>query len=231
MNEQDPTLPGDVVLKTQIKTTSTEDRNSGGLTTASSQEASATTPRKNSSRKKEKSHPVDKIKSESVAIPKLPFEFADQEFSNGVYLQLCDACLRVDGVDWNLFQSMMSVLKSQNPKDHFEAMFMNQMSGVHALVMKFIGHVAKADTENEIETLQRTVNKLMRTFIDQTEALQRYQSRVDQKVTIQNVSVSEGGQAIVGNFTQNANDNSKAKAATTPAAITDARAAPMAIIE
>ena len=125
----------------------------------------------------------------------------------------------------------MSVLKGQKPKDHFELMLMNQMSGVNALVMKYIGYLAKADTGNEIETLQRTLNKLARTFTNQMEVLQRYRSRVEQKVTVQNVSVSEGGQAIVGNVTQNASDDSKAKAATTPAAITDARAAPMPIIE
>ena len=125
---------------------------------------------------------------------------------------------------------MMSVLKGQNAKDHFEVMLMNQMSGVNAVVMKHIGYLAKADTGNEIEILQRTLNKLLQTFANLLEALQRYRSGVDQKVTVQNVSVSEGGQAIVGNVTQNANDNSKAKAATTPTAITDARAAPMPII-
>lgn len=106
------------------------------------------------------------------------------------------------------------------------------MSGVNALVMKYIGYLAKADSGNEIETLQRTLNMLVRTFINQMEVLQRYRSSVEQKVmTVQNVSVSEGGQAIVGNVTQNAHDDSKAKAATTPAAITDARAAPMPIVE
>ena len=63
------------------------------------------------------------------------------------------------------------------------------------------------------------------------EVLKRYRSGGDQNVTVQNVSVSDGGQAIVGNVTQNAHDDGKAKAATTPAAITDAHTAPMPIIE
>ena len=38
------------------------------------------------------------------------------------------------------------------------------------------------------------------------EALKRYRAGGEQKVTVQHVSVSEGGQAIVGNVTQGAPD-------------------------
>ena len=226
-------MQSDHEFTTDLRTASHETPNSN-VTTASSQDAAATVPRKKvlQDGKKAKPRSADKSKSAAVGLPKLPFEFADQQFSEGVFMQIYDACSRVDGFDGNLFTSMMSVLKGQKPKDHFELMHMNQMSGVNALVMKYIGYLAKADSGNEIETLQRTLNMLVRTFINQMEVLQRYRSRVEQKVmTVQNVSVSEGGQAIVGNVTQNAHDDSKAKAATTPAAITDARTAPMPIVE
>ena len=39
------------------------------------------------------------------------------------------------------------------------------------------------------------------TYATQMEALKRYRTGGEQKVTVQHVSVSEGGQAIVGNVT------------------------------
>jgi hypothetical protein len=43
------------------------------------------------------------------------------------------------------------------------------------------------------------------------EALKRYRSGGEQKVTVQHVSVSEGGQAIVGNVTQDARESGAGK--------------------
>jgi hypothetical protein len=42
-------------------------------------------------------------------------------------------------------------------------------------------------------------NKLARTFAAQAEALKRYRSGGEQKMTVQHVHVADGGQAIVGN--------------------------------
>jgi hypothetical protein len=61
-------------------------------------------------------------------------------------------------------------------------------------------------------------NKLTRTFAMQMEALKRYRSGAEQKVTLQHVSVAEGGQAIVGNVTQAPRENGQEKAAQEKAA-------------
>ncbi|MGC2044509.1 MAG: hypothetical protein WA669_11875, partial [Pseudolabrys sp.] len=50
-------------------------------------------------------------------------------------------------------------------------------------------------------------------------------------VTVQNVSVSDGGQAIVGTVTQNAPASNKTSAASSQSVVTDARTMPMPIIE
>jgi hypothetical protein len=42
-------------------------------------------------------------------------------------------------------------------------------------------------------------NKLARTFAAQAEALKRYRSGGEQKMTVQHVHVADGGQAVVGN--------------------------------
>jgi hypothetical protein len=47
-------------------------------------------------------------------------------------------------------------------------------------------------------TAERVFNKLARTFAVQVEALKRYRTGGEQKVTVQHVTVNEGGQAIVG---------------------------------
>jgi hypothetical protein len=59
------------------------------------------------------------------------------------------------------------------------------------------------------------------------EALKRYRTGGEQKVTVQHVSVSDGGQAIVGNVTQGPRESARDKS---PPAIADARTQPMAIV-
>jgi hypothetical protein len=69
-----------------------------------------------------------------------------------------------------------------------------------------------------------------RTYATQMEALKRYCTGGEQKVTVHHVSVNEGGQAIVGNVNQAASGTAPEKPVTTPA-LTDARQQAMPIIE
>jgi hypothetical protein len=48
------------------------------------------------------------------------------------------------------------------------------------------------------------LGRLARTFPVQIEALNRYRSHGEPAITVQNVSVGDGGKAIVGNVTQHA---------------------------
>ena len=71
------------------------------------------------------------------------------------------------------------------------------------------------------------LNQLARTYSAQLEAFNRYHGGTDQKVTVQNVSVAEGGQAIVGNVTQAAARAAPEEAVKAKPALTDARQVPM----
>jgi hypothetical protein len=62
------------------------------------------------------------------------------------------------------------------------------------------------------------------------EALKRYRTGGEQKVTVQHVSVSEGGQAIVGNVTQGPREATPQEPAKSLPALTDARQSAMKII-
>ena len=73
------------------------------------------------------------------------------------------------------------------------------------------------------------MNKLARTFTTQMEALKRYRTGGEQKVTVQHVSVNEGGQAIVGNVTQGTGESASKPAAKPVHALTDARQPAMTI--
>jgi hypothetical protein len=98
-------------------------------------------------------------------------------------------------------------------------MLASQMAATHMAAIKFIGRLAQFESTELHDCHERTLSKLLRAFIMQVEAFNRYQNGGEQKVTVQQVSVSEGSQAIVGNVTQNA----LAKPAGETPALTDAR--------
>jgi hypothetical protein len=58
---------------------------------------------------------------------------------------------------------------------------------------------------------RRQANKLARTFATQMEALKRYRTGGQQKVTVEHVTVTKGGQAIVGNVSQGGGGGSESE--------------------
>src|ERR1700733_1653622 len=73
-----------------------------------------------------------------------------------------------------------------------------QMAAVHMTTMTFARRLAHVDNILQQDGAERAFNKLARTFAVQVEALKRYRTGGEQKVTVQHVTVNEGGQAIVG---------------------------------
>ena len=205
---------------------------------ASPQEAPTTAPPSNFPQGARKTTPTSAIKtkskSEAIEKPELLFGFVDDGLWESIFTQTTPGMFerRRQVRRRAIYISMLAVMVGQQPRDHFELMLINQLSGLHDLVMKYIGILARAEIGPEIDLAERTLNKLARTFSTVLDQLHRYRSGGGQKVTVQqNVSVSEGGQAIVGNVTQSSRDNSKAEAATASAAITDTRPTPMPIVQ
>jgi hypothetical protein len=62
------------------------------------------------------------------------------------------------------------------------------------------------------------------------EALKRYRTGGEQKVTVQHVTVGEGGQAIVGNVTHGQREDAAGKVAAPPL-LADAKTSPMPILQ
>jgi hypothetical protein len=126
---------------------------------------------------------------------------ADSDFHQGLVRQI--ACLgsqkvSVDSVASNF---VMAVIRSVAPRDGLEAMLATQMGAIHAATMMMARRLNHVDTIPQQDAAERALNKLARTFATQMEALKRYRTSGQQKVTVEHVTVNAGGQAIVGAVT------------------------------
>jgi hypothetical protein len=144
---------------------------------------------------------------------------ADLDFLSGLLSQLVNAGSNGPEVDEEGLNFMLSVVKSIQPRDQLEAMLAAQMAAVHMATMTLGRRLAHVELIPQQDSAERAFNKLARTFATQMEALKRYRTGGEQKVTVQHVSVSEGGQAIVGNVTQAVSDTRPSKAASSPPAL------------
>jgi hypothetical protein len=71
--------------------------------------------------------------------------------------------------------------------------------------MRCACRLACTDDLPQQESVTRALTRLSRTLVAQVEALNRHRSSDERAITVQNLSVQDGGQAIVGNVTQHAN--------------------------
>jgi hypothetical protein len=125
------------------------------------------------------------------------------DFMVGILTQLGNAGSVGQKVDEQALNFLLSVVKGIQPKDQLETMLAAQMAAVHSLTMTYARRLANAEALPQQESAERTLNKLARTFTAQVEALKRYRTGGEQKVTVEHVTVNEGGQAIVGNVSNN----------------------------
>jgi hypothetical protein len=127
----------------------------------------------------------------------------DRTFTSGLLRQLANASSAGPEIDETDLNFMVSVIKGIEPRDQMESMLAAQMAAVHMEAMRFSERLGRAETIPQQDSAQRAFNQLARTFAMQLEALKRYRTGGEQKVTVHHVSVNQGGQAIVGNVTQN----------------------------
>jgi hypothetical protein len=129
---------------------------------------------------------------------------ADREAMHGLLQQLVRASVSGKSPDEVNLAFMISMVKSIKPRDAVEAMLVAQMVSVHVMAMRCAHHLAEACDLAQHDSAARALGRLARTFPAQIEALNRYRSHGEPAITVQNVSVGDGGNAIVGNVTQHA---------------------------
>lgn len=97
-------------------------------------------------------------------------------------------------------EEMCQSLEALSPKTTLEALLCAQMLGVHNLAMEHMRRsLLSEQTIEGVTTQTNRVVRLLRVFVEQTDALQRLRGNAgQQKVTVEHVHVHEGGQAIVG---------------------------------
>ncbi len=156
---------------------------------------------------------------------------ADPIFTEGLIEQITNLTFRGGTGSVRDTNFLLSIVKGIKPNDPLEAMLATQMAAVHSAIMTFAHRLANAENIPQQDSAERALNKLARTFAMQLEALKRYRTGGEQKVTVQHVTVGEGGQAIVGNVNQAARVAIPQKPPDNIRALVDARQAAMPVIE
>ncbi|NOS76297.1 MAG: hypothetical protein HOP36_17520 [Methyloglobulus sp.] len=126
---------------------------------------------------------------------------ADSDFVVGFTNQLINEGSTGSEPKENEINYLLSIVRGIEPRDPLETMLALQMAAVHNATMTFSRRLATVTTIPQQDSAERAFNKLARTFTTQIEALKRYRSTGESKVTVQHVTVNEGGQAVIGDVT------------------------------
>jgi len=93
----------------------------------------------------------------------------------------------------------LALLNGIHPQDEIEGMLAIQMIAVHNMAMETMKlAMVTGQPPQWIESNVNHATKMLRTFTAQMEALKRYRTGGQQKVIVEHVHVTAGGQAIVG---------------------------------
>jgi hypothetical protein len=187
---------GDIVMNT------TPRLNKATAMATTGQTKAATTPRiKLSSRGFFIDHPDpehgEQLMSDALGV-------SDRDAMHGILRQLVKASVNGERPDAVNLAFMISMVKSIKPRDAVEAMLVAQMVSVHVMAMRCAHHLGTTEDSARQDSASRALARLARTFPAQVDALNRYRNSGEPAITVRNVSVGDGGKAIVGNVTQHA---------------------------
>jgi hypothetical protein len=119
----------------------------------------------------------------------------DFDFVAGIIGQISNAASKGREPNQEDANFMLSVMCGLEPKDQVEVML-----AVHMATMTFARRLANVETIPQQDRAERALNKLARTFTTQIEALKRYRSTGQQKVTVEHVTVQAGGRPLSETF-------------------------------
>lgn len=137
-----------------------------------------------------------------------------QSYQLGQAIQTFNGTASADGFNNDKIapsaNNALAILTGIQPQDELEGMLAVQMIGVHNMAMETLKRAILAG--QSFEGKQVNINqatKMLRTFMAQMEALKKYRTGGQQKMIVEHVHVSGGGQAIVGTVTQGGGKNDK----------------------
>jgi|GEM_PF-2103796 len=129
--------------------------------------------------------------------------FLDDDAAEHLTYQIANINTRGNNNELVGINASLAIMNGIAPEMPLEGILAAQMTVAHNMAMDF-SRRAMADGATS-EVVDRNVNraaKMMRTFTAQVDALQKLRNKGQQKITVQHVQVSEGGQAIIGDVTQ-----------------------------
>ena len=125
----------------------------------------------------------------------------DPEFLSGILCQLSGIGLYSGNSTETGF--LHSIVKGANPTSQNEVLLLVQMAAIHDALIKAIRNLATARDPEVVDRFTNAVAKLTRTFAALMETLHRCRSVNEKNINIQNVSIRENAQALLGNVTHN----------------------------
>jgi hypothetical protein len=151
----------------------------------------------------------------------------DTDLLVGLLQQIYGASRKGAEVDHMDADFTLAFVKGGKPRDPIDSALETQMSVTHQQFMRIANRLNNAKTEFEFKLYEPIFTRLARTYVSQVDALKRYRSKDQPGLTVQTVSVQDGGQAIVGHVTHQARNAGLPENAAAPLAITDAKLMPM----
>lgn len=133
----------------------------------------------------------------------------DQRLYTSMIAQVTNALSRGQEADVAELNAAIAMVAGIAPRDNLEAMLAFQMATVHVLSLRHARSMVTSETIDQLDIQERVVNKLMRTFTTQMEALRKHRNGGNQKVVVEHVHVHSGGQAIVGNVSHGGRGRNK----------------------
>ena len=158
--------------------------------------------------------------SEEISRLMAAFGTKDPDFFYGLVGQIAGVKSRDNEPASRTLGFLLSVVKNTQPRNELEAMLLAQMATCHKIAMDMTSRL------NDPEEY-RLFLKLMKTFADLKETFDRGRKVTEQSFMVQNMTVKDGGQAIVGNVTQGSTHPIEGKTAASPPRPSDARAVPL----
>jgi len=102
--------------------------------------------------------------------------------------------------------SALALMNGIAPENPLEGLLAAQITAAHNMAMEFSRRaMVEGQTEDGIERNLNRAKKMMGAFTAQVETLHKLRNKGQQKIIVQHVQVSEGGQAIIGDINQGAN--------------------------
>ena len=135
------------------------------------------------------------------------FGVEGQELAGGLFE---DSILSAQGVDEKGgATTIVGFVFELKPKGPIEVMLATHMGMVHVAMARAARRLARTNSTELAESYDKAFNRLARTFTIQMEAFRKHRNGGNQKVTVEHVTVNQGGQAIVGNVSKGEGNNEK----------------------